>query len=61
MEAACTSETSATSATTTLCNNPRTESASIINHCESLRSVNSPLACIEKEVGYLPEENSYRI
>jgi hypothetical protein len=39
MEAACASETSATSPITTWCNNPRTELTSIIIHHESLKSV----------------------
>jgi hypothetical protein len=42
MVAACTSETSASSPTTTVCNNPRKEVTSITNHHESLKSVIFP-------------------
>jgi hypothetical protein len=37
--AACTSGMLATFPTATRCNNPRTELTSVINHCESLKSV----------------------
>jgi hypothetical protein len=39
MEAACISETSATLATFTQCNYPRTELTSIVKHCECLKSI----------------------